>query len=201
MKKIHAIRFILTLIMLLSATFAEARQCSKCGGSGRMRMFENRVASYGMSSEKVQCRICRQWFINGSSHTEPCDACGGRGQIGEAGTSSSNVSNAEVYLTTEERAQIEAIQNLLKGTKQQVDCEACKGTGLCPVCHGYGITAPNMPCVGCRASCGKCMLCNGLGHQWRRVMPTKEEEERLMRMLVEITAKGAERAQKHGSYY
>ena len=206
MKKVYTRGLILILLLLLIPTMeAVARQCNKCGGSGRMNMFENRVASYGMSSEEVQCRICKQWFINGSAHTEQCDACGGTGQIGGTGysssSSSSSVTDAEIYLNNSERAQIEAIQNLLKGTQRQVECGACQGTGLCPVCHGYGITAPNSPCVGCRASSGQCMLCNGLGHTWQRVMPSKEEKDRLMRMLVEIAARGAERAQNNISPY
>lgn len=206
MKKENILRFFLFLLSwFLSVMVTEAKPCNRCGGSGRMRMFESRMANYGLSSDKVQCRICKQWFINGSAHTEKCDVCGGSGQIGDSysgSSSSSRVTDAEVYMTAAERNQIEIIKNLLKGRYEMVPCDACKGSGLCPVCKGFGFTAPGNSCVSCYlGGTGKCLLCYGYGKTKKKVMPSPEERDRLMKMLVEISAKGAERAQNHISPY
>ena len=192
------------VVMVLLPLGMQARSCSKCGGSGQMKVFHS-LSTYGVSNKKQRCPICKEWVPVGEVHYDTCDRCGGSGQVETAMDRVNAERSARLedeaneglsHLTPAELSQFEALKELLKGRKERVECTACGATGRCPQCNGSG-WAGGRECFICSMT-GKCIGCYGTGTaRWQTVYPTEEEKKEIMGRMAELVSNAVKR--DHGS--
>lgn len=190
------------VVMALLPLSMQARTCSKCGGSGQMKVFHS-LSTYGVSNKKHQCPICKEWVPVGEAHYDTCDRCGGTGQVetvmdrrnAERSAKLEDEANEGLsHLTPAELSQFQALQELLKGRKERVECTACSATGRCPQCNGSG-WAGGRECFVCSMT-GKCIGCYGTGTaRWNTVYPTEEEKQEIMGRMAALVSNAVRREQ------
>lgn len=196
MKKYFVLLFVLAISLEVYS-----RTCPKCNGSGRMKIFYA-LSTYGISREKKQCPICKQWITAGTEHTEPCDRCGGSGHV-ETAMDRRNAENSSrqddavaeglSYLTPGELALYEALKEQLKGHRENVDCPTCGKTGRCINCNGSGYTIDGNMCYMC-SSTGKCTICYGTGVSGSRyVEPSEAERQEILRKIGQLLSNAMNR--------
>lgn len=168
-------RFILLLGLIFAfASGAEARECSRCHGRGKIQTRFS-VSSYGASNKKVKCSHCGEWVFANQTHWDECPSCGGTGESGGSSGADRDapVDVYAIYLTEDEYADYERAAALaMRGTKTEARCPDCGGEGTCRLCRGSGrspIQNPTdaelgivTPCDIC-AGDGKCSKCFGTG--------------------------------------
>ena len=201
-------KFVIAFVFTFALSFtANARTCSKCNGSGRMKIFYE-LSTYGISRDKKQCPICKQWIPVGTEHTETCDRCGGTGRVETAmdrrnAERSSRMEDAAAeglsYLNPGELAQYQALQEMLKGHMENVDCQTCNKTGRCMNCNGSGYTLDGNMCYLC-SSTGKCMICYGTGISGSRyVEPSAAEKQEILKKMGQLVSNAMNRENGNSS--
>lgn len=135
------------------------------------------VGSYGLSKRKVKCSYCGQWIFPNQSHWDVCPSCDGTGL---SGSSSRHERGADrdapvdvyaIYLSEGEYADYQnAASMAMRGTKKEVPCSGCNGSGKCNGCDGTGLSPIQVPSdaelgmptyCGICAGDGKCSKCFG----------------------------------------
>lgn len=186
-------RKILLICLLFIPIYMIAQsRCSKCGGSGKMVVLSDKMASYGVKNKYRQCPICKGFFIG--EHSHDCDRCNGTGHVTSAMDRRNkereekieeNIAEGLKYLNPQELALYYSLGDALKGHKEPVDCQPCKKTGKCILCKGARYIS-GMPCPGC-SSTGMCTTCYGTGiSSYRYVEPTQEDIDRVNRKRIEL---------------
>lgn len=198
-------RFLL-LMMLILPMAVSARTCSKCHGSGQMKVFHG-MATYGLKKDKKKCPVCGDWVPIGVTHYDTCDRCGGTGQVETAIDRRNAERSARIedlaneglsYLTPAELSQFQALQELLKGHKERVDCHACEATGRCPQCRGTGSGLDGY-CYICSGT-GRCIGCQGTGTaRWEQVDLTEEERKEIMGRMASLVSNAMKRHNSNNS--
>ena len=94
-------------------TFGEDEICPTCYGSGK--------CPDCMGTGKVTCPKCngQGWYKQGSYYYT-CEMCGGDGSLGRSLKELKGAVNEGKY----------------EVGSGKVECSKCKGTGICPTCHG-----------------------------------------------------------------
>lgn len=189
---------LVALFLMSYDAYADTR-CSKCGGTGKMVVISDKMASFGLKKEKKQCPICKQWFA--TEHRETCDRCNGNGYVktardrrndSRASRVDENLEEGLSYLTPAELSLYESLGEGLKGHREPIPCQACNQTGQCLVCKGTR-NFMGTPCGGC-AGTGMCTTCYGQKISgWKYIEPTKEEIEQVTRRRIELILNARQR--------
>lgn len=198
--------FLLLLILILPMTVS-ARTCSKCQGSGKMKVFHG-MATYGVRKEKKKCPVCRELIPVGITHYDTCDRCNGTGQVSSSIDRRREERSARLedqaneglsYLSPAELSQFNAYKELLKGHNERVDCHACQASGKCPQCRGTG-SGFNGYCYICSGT-GRCIGCQGRGiARWEQVDPTEEEQQEIESRMASLVINAMNRHNGNNSF-
>lgn len=179
----HTIILLLMLLGLCAISISEAKAqytCEHCNGTGQVEKYS---------------------YVDNKKHLRTCPYCNGRGTTRKAPSDPKpygqdpNDYNWKSFLTPEELQAVFYLEEQINEPYYEiVQCQACNGTGKCPVCHGAGVVTLDYDgCVYCRGM-GMCIGCNGVGsHSYLRENPNKEN---LMNQLVEYMKRGNERQAK-----
>lgn len=197
-----------SLLLLMFFSFPQRvcaqSRCHKCGGSGQMVIFSDKMSNFGLSKTKRQCPICHEWFIG--EHSEPCDQCGGAGFVTSStdrihesmeARSDEALLNGLRTLTPGEMAQYRNYQEMLKGHREAVSCKVCQGSGICIICHQTGYVENGLiVCPSC-GGIGRCAHCGGSGEEAysKLVLPSPEEQREILDKMNTLLVNGMNRSQ------
>lgn len=158
-------RVLVMLLLLAVSVSIEAQRCSRCGGRGKIQT-RHSVGSYGINNRKVKCNYCGQWIYANESHWDDCPSCSGNRQNSSSSHRDKKIDRDApvdvyaIYLSESEYADYQnAASMAIRGTKKEVACSQCRGTGKCYGCGGTGLSPIQVPSdaeLGIPTYCGIC---------------------------------------------